>query len=481
MKSIAILGKPNVGKSCLFNRLCKQKLAITSPISGTTRDIKKGICTISGEEFCLLDTGGIDEAQNYELVQNKKQKKRAKLASELYKRVSQESLNAGKNADIVLYVLDGQMILDDEDTRHIRTLQKFATVFLVLNKIDNDKIKGQAWHFSALGMEQMYYISILHNRGISQLLSGIGAHFGLHGIIESSGEESIEDFIDSLESNKTALNTQENMPDSQTKDARHIKIGIIGRVNVGKSSLLNALLGQSRSVVSDLDGTTLDPVNETTQFEDFNLEFIDTAGIRRAGKIEGLEKYALMRTNQILEQSHIALLVLDSSCAFVDLDEKIASLTQKHSLGIIIVLNKYDIAKEEFKSLVKQVRARFKFLYFAPIVCVSALNKRNITMLKKEILQVWQHFIYRIPTSTLNDLIMRACAKHHLPSDRGKIVKIYYATQFEISPPQISLVMNRPNALHFSYKRYLINCLREEFGFSGVPIIINAKDKNAKE
>lgn len=480
MKNIAILGKPNVGKSCLFNRLCKQKLAITSPISGTTRDIKKGICTISGEKFCLLDTGGIDEAQNYELVQNKKQKKRAKLASELYKLVSQESLNAGKNADLVLYVLDGQMGVDDEDTRHIRTLQKHSTVFLVLNKIDNDKIKDHAWHFSALGIGQMYYISILHNRGISQLLSGISTHFGLDNVLQSSGEEIFEEFIDSLPSDKESQ-SQEIMQDKQIDTMKHIKIGIIGRVNVGKSSLLNALLGQSRSVVSDLDGTTLDPVNETTQFEGFNLEFIDTAGIRRAGKIDGLEKYALMRTNQILEQSHIALLVLDCSTAFVELDEKIASLTQKHNLGVIIVLNKYDIAKEDFKALNNAVRARFKFLYFAPIICVSALNKRNITMLKNEILKVWQHFIYRIPTSTLNDLITRACAKHHLPSDRGKIVKIYYATQFESCPPQISLVMNRPNALHFSYKRYLINCLREEFSFSGTPIIINAKGKKNKE
>ncbi|MGX3097604.1 ribosome biogenesis GTPase Der [Helicobacter sp. 23-1046] len=476
MKSIAILGKPNVGKSCLFNRLCKQKIAITSDISGTTRDIKKGICTISGEEFCLLDTGGIDEAQNYELVQNKKQKKRAKLASELYKLVSQESLNAGKNADLVLYVLDGQMGLDDEDVRHIRTIQRHSALFLVLNKIDNDKIKDQAWHFSSLGIEQMYHISVSHNRGISQLLSGIGAYFGLGEVVEWSDEQSIEDFIDSLPS-EGDLPTQENAPDSQIKDTKHIKIGIIGRVNVGKSSLLNALLGQNRSVVSDLEGTTLDPVNEVIELDDFNVEFIDTAGIRRAGKIEGLEKYALMRTNQILEQSHIALLVLDCSSAFVELDEKIASLTQKHNLGVIIVLNKYDITKEDFKTLNNAVRTRFKFLYFAPIICVSALNKRNIAMLKNEILKVWQHFMYRIPTSALNDLIMRACAKHHLPSDRGKIVKIYYATQFESCPPQISLVMNRPNALHFSYKRYLINCLREEFGFSGVPIIINAKGK----
>lgn len=470
MKSIAILGKPNVGKSCLFNRLCKQKLAITSNISGTTRDIKKGVCTISGKEFYLLDTGGIDWAQNYELVQNKKQKKRAKLASELYKLVSQESLNAGKNADLVLYVLDGQMGLDDEDIRHIRTLQKHSALFLVLNKIDNDKIKEQAWHFSSLGINQMYYISVSHNRGISQLLSAIGTHFGLEGVIESSDEQSLEEFVDSLETTK----------DNQLNN-NHIKIGIIGRVNVGKSSLLNALLGQNRSIVSDLEGTTLDPVNETTHLEDFCLEFIDTAGIRRAGKIEGLEKYALLRTNQILEQSHIALLVLDSSNVFVDLDEKIASLTQKHHLGVIIVLNKYDIAKEDFKTLNNEVRARFKFLYFAPIICVSALNKHNIAMLKKEILKVWQHFTYRIPTSNLNELITKACSKHHIPSDRGKIVKIYYATQFDICPPQISLVMNRPNALHFSYKRYLINCLREEFGFSGTPIIINAKDKKGKE
>ncbi|MCI6217275.1 MAG: ribosome biogenesis GTPase Der [Helicobacter sp.] len=459
MKTIAILGRPNVGKSSLFNRLCKENVAITSEISGTTRDIKKGVCIINGYECSLLDSGGIDKSYNPELSKKSSLQDNRKY-SELFKQVSQASIDAGLNADLVLYVVDGRSCIDDEDKRVVRILQKQVPVWLVLNKIDNDKLKEQAWSFSTLGIKDMFFISVSHNRGLSILQNHIAKVFDLVAQTprDSQEQQSIEEFLESQE--------QEN-----------IQIGIIGRVNVGKSSLLNALLGKNRSIVSDVAGTTIDPVDDYTKFHDYRLCFVDTAGIRRAGKIEGIEKYALDRTNKALERSHIALLVLDASQNFVELDEKISALIPKHNLAVIIVLNKWDIACMDFKSMRQELQRKFRFLEFAPIVCVSAKNKRNINSLKEMILTVWQNYNYRIPTAKLNEIMAQAGMRHHLPSDRGKIVKIYYATQFATCPPQISLVMNRPKALHFSYKRYLINCLREEFGFKGVPIILNPTDK----
>lgn len=215
--------------------------------------------------------------------------------------------------------------------------------------------------------------------------------------------------------------------------------------------------------------------------EDKRVKFIDTAGIRRAGKIEGIEKFALSRTNAMLSQSHIAILVLDASESFVELDEKISSLIPKHALGVIVVLNKWDKKYKEYKEIIQEFKHRFPFLSFAPIMTLSALNGRNINKLKVEILKVYERFCFRIPTSALNDVITKATAAHHIPSDHGKIVKIYYATQYDVKPPQIALVSNRPNSLHFSYKRYLINVLRKEFDFSGVPLFLSAKAKNQND
>lgn len=236
-----------------------------------------------------------------------------------------------------------------------------------------------------------------------------------------------------------------------------INIGIIGRVNVGKSSLLNALLKEERSVVSNVAGTTIDPVDEIGEINGIKVNFVDTAGIRRRGKIEGLEKFALNRTRTILERTDIAILVLDASVPFVELDEKIAGLIDEFKLGVIVVFNKWDIAHKDFKGIMEDFKLRFKFLEYAPILTISAKNGRHIQKLEEEILRVYANFSFRIPTAKLNAVIKEATMRHPLPSDHGKIVKIYYATQFESKPPQIALIMNRPNSLHFSYKRYLVN------------------------
>ena len=257
-----------------------------------------------------------------------------------------------------------------------------------------------------------------------------------------------------------------------------IQVGIIGRVNVGKSSLLNALVGYDRSVVSAQAGTTIDPVDEQITFESHTLRFVDTAGIRRKGKIESLEKFALDRTTKILEQADIAILVLDSSAPLVELDEKIFSLVQKHALGVIVVWNKWDIAHADFSTIRAEFLRRFRFLEYAPFLTLSALTGRHIKDLKHKILEVYNNYASRIPTARLNATIEKALRTHPIPSDRGKLVKIYYATQYATKPPQIALISNRPKSLHFSYKRYLINCLRKEFGLSGTPILLAPRPKS---
>lgn len=448
MKKIAILGKPNVGKSSLFNRLARERIAITSDISGTTRDVNKKIISLNGNALEILDTGGIDES------------------TELFSTVKKISFEAAKQADLILYVVDGKFYPSDDDRKLFYSLQKIqSNCFLVINKVDNDKDKQHAYEFDSFGAKDMFFISVSHNRGITYLINSIVYKLDLQSIQEDS-EESLEDFL---------LNQETSQEDQSP--TQQISIGIIGRVNVGKSSLLNALIGKERSVVSPIEGTTIDPVDESIDFKDHTLYFVDTAGLRRRSRIKGIEKFALDRTSKVLEKSDIALLVLDVSTPFVELDEKISSLVDKYTLGVIIVLNKWDIRLAEYKDIIQELKRKFKFLEYAPILTVSALNKRHIKELKDKIIEVYQNYSYRIPTSLLNNTILEATKKHPLPSDHGKIVRIYYATQYDTNPPQISLVMNRPNSLHFSYKRYLINYLRSSFNFEGSPIIISPRSK----
>lgn len=459
MKTIAIIGKPNVGKSSLFNRLAKERIAITSDVSGTTRDIKKQVIEIEGNEVLLVDTGGIELKE-----------------TGLFGKVRELALRAAKEADVVLYMVDGKMRPQDDDISLFRALHRENEhLFLVVNKIDNDKEKERGWEFAEFGAEKLLFISVSHNRGVGALQREIADALGLEApqeiVLSEDDEEDLEEYLVSLE--------EEEIKEAEEAPSE-IRVGIIGKVNVGKSSLLNALLGSERSVVSDVAGTTIDPVDESMEIEGRKVLFVDTAGIRRRGKIEGIEKYALDRTQKALEKADIALLVLDCSSPFADLDEKIGGLVDKFSLGVIVVLNKWDIRSREFKEVEKEVRHRFKYLEHAPLVTVSAQNGRHIDMLKEKILKVYENFSRRIPTSILNKTIMEASARHPLPSDHGKIVRIYYATQYGICPPQISLVMNRPNSLHFSYKRYVVNFLRDRFDFEGSPILIRARKRGEK-
>jgi GTP-binding protein len=460
MKKIALIGKPNVGKSSLFNRLTKQRDAITSDVSGTTRDFKKKLVYVDDREAELIDTGGLDDS------------------NEIFQNIRSKSLQKAEEADIILYMIDGKLAPDDEDKAFFYDLQKLGKdIALVINKLDNDKERDKLWEYSNFGVENMFGISVSHNRNLRALKNWLYRLLPeTEPEYEVDTEESFDDFLETIEvdedNNITVVEDEE--------EDNNINIAIIGKVNVGKSSLLNALTGEERSVVSSIAGTTIDPVDESVEYQDKTFTFVDTAGIRRRGKIEGIEKYALLRTESMLEKANLAIIVLDASGEFADLDEKIAGLVDKHGLGVIVVFNKWDEKLHDFKSTVKKFRNRFRFLYFAPVLAISAKTGRGLDKLKDKILEVYANFTQRIPTSALNDLVKEAQSRHHIPSDRGRVVKIYFATQFDNKPPKIALIMNRPGSLHFSYKRYLINYLRDNFNFEGSPIHIAVRKKGER-
>ena len=459
MKTLAIIGKPNVGKSSLFNRIAKQRIAITSDFSGTTRDVNERVVEISQKLCKILDTGGLDDS------------------SELFQNVKVQSLKAGKIADIIVMMVDGKMLPSDGDKKIFYSLQsQNKPIALVINKIDNDKEMERAWEFDEFGAQNVFPISVSHNRGVTKLLNWIASY-----LPEDEPDLTIKDL--EIDEDNFDLEDFEEIkiePEPQ-EETNEINVAIIGRVNVGKSSLLNSLVGEVRAVVSSVAGTTIDPVDESITYKDKTINFVDTAGVRRRSKIEGIEKYALMRTNAMLENADIALLVLDSSEPFKELDERIANLADKNSLGVIIVLNKWDIRLENYKESIDEIKDRFKFLAFAPIITVSALSKQRVSKIKDLILNVYENYKRRIPTSKLNELIKKATVRHQLPADKTKRVKIYFATQYDVKPPKIALVMNRPKALHFSYKRYLTNKLREAFELDGTPVLIYPRAKGEKD
>ena len=453
MLKIAILGKPNVGKSSLFNRILKERDAIVSEKAGTTRDIKKREVSLDDEleDILLIDTGGLEERD------------------ELFSKVKQKAMQVAKKADLILYMVDGKTIADEEEIKYFRSLQKLNKhIILVVNKIDNDKMMEKVYDFYELGADEIFPISVAHNRGVGKLIEKIKE------FIPKKQKFEVSEFEQEIPLEEL-LNKEENL-----EEIKEIKVAIVGRVNVGKSSLLNALVGEDRAIVSEIDGTTIDPIDESIYYEGYYITFVDTAGIRRRSKIKDIEKYALLRTEKVLKNADIAILVIDAKEGIVELDEKIGGLIDKHKNGVIIVANKWDENSKEFHKFREEVYYRFKYLYFAPFIAISAKTGRNIDKLKKKILKVYKNYSKRIPTSSLNKWIEEATIKHHIPTDiGGKEVKIYYATQYKTKPPTIALIMNR-NKLHFSYKRYLVNFLRKKEDFEGTPIVFIPRKKGEK-
>ena len=469
MKKIAIIGLPNVGKSSLFNRIAKQRIAITSDFSGTTRDIKSHQVYITEKPCLILDTGGLDKS------------------SELFENVHNMSMDASKKADIILMVVDGKMLPSEEEKKIFYALQaRNKPIALIINKIDNDKELERSWEFSEFGAENVFPISVSHNRGVSSLLEWIGGYLpaveGANIPEETSDEESFDE-EDEWEDDESFDEEETEVIEEivEEVETNQINVAIIGRVNVGKSSLLNALVGKQRAVVSNVAGTTIDPVDESIEYNEKVINFVDTAGLRRRGKIEGIEKFALMRTKEMLERANIALLVLDASEPFKELDERIAGLVEENNLACIIVLNKWDEALDEFEKVTAEVRHRFKFLSYAPLITVSAKSKQRVVKIKDMILDVYTNYSQHIPTRQLNEVIREATIKHQIPSDHSKVVKIYFATQYQTKPPRIALVMNKPRSLHFSYKRYLANKLREVFNLEGSPILLYPRAKGERD
>ena len=447
MQKIILVGKPNVGKSSLFNRLARRRIAITSDVSGTTRDTNKAEIAVHDKKCILVDSGGLDDS------------------SELFRNVKEKTMREAKSCDAIIYMVDGKNFPDDEDkTMFYALLRLGIPTALVINKIDSKKDEQRAWEFDSFGAKDSFFISVSHNAGIDEISDWIYKH--LKDEIKPDLDEDFDDFLENYDEEG-----------ERNFDEKNIRVGIIGRVNVGKSSLLNALVKDARAVVSDVAGTTIDPVNETFVYEDRVIEFVDTAGIRKRGKIEGIERYALNRTESVLENTDIALLVLDSSEPLTELDERIAGLASKFNLGVIIVLNKWDKSEADFDKLAFEIRDRFKFLAYAPIISVSALGGKRVHKIYSLIFEVYKNFTQKIQTSKLNDAIADATRTHPIPRDKGKSVKIYYAVQFGFAPPKIALVMNKPKCLHFSYKRYLTNKLRENFDLSGTPIVLIPKNK----
>ncbi len=465
LKKIALIGQPNVGKSSLFNRIAKQRIAIVSDMAGTTRDIRRHEVEILEKDALMLDTGGIDETNDA-----------------IFTNVKRKAIECAKEADIILFMVDGKRLPDDKDKELFYELQDLGKqLALVVNKIDNDKEKERLWNFYEFGIDEdnLFGISVSHNRGTKTLFEWIAARLPARKIEEEViiNSEIVEDDL-SLEQ---FLDPVEDINETTQLDDGQVKVAIIGRVNVGKSSILNALVGEERSVVSPVAGTTIDPVDESFDYKDKHITFVDTAGLRRRGKIEGIEKYALNRTTQMLEKANLALLVLDASSELVDLDEKIAGLVDKYGLGTIIVLNKWDENMDTFQKLEDKIRSKFKFLYYAPIIAVSAKTGRSIDRLKDKIIEIYENYAQRIPTSVLNRTIEEAVIRHALPSPNGAYLRIYYTTQYEVKPPRVALIMNKPRLLHFSYKRYLINFLRKNINFEGTPIHIITRGKGERD
>ena len=460
LKKVAILGRPNVGKSSLFNRLARQRDAITSDVSGTTRDIKRRIVTISGNrDFEILDTGGID------------------YSSELFSKVAAFSLQAAKEADIILYMVDGKSIPNEEDKALFYELQSMnKPLALLVNKIDNDKEVERYWEFLEFGAEATFPLSVSHNRYFNDFYAWMEQHIPAPPEEETGLELTEDDYLDPFMEIVRDINSTP-LPEADNK----IRVAIIGRVNTGKSSLLNALIGKERTIVSDVAGTTIDPIDEMIEYDGHEITFIDTAGIRKRSKIVGIEKFALTRTTDMLKEADIVLLVLDSTKQISELDERVAGLIEEYRLACLIVLNKWDIKEDRsYEEVVDDIRDELKFLHYAPFITISAKTGLRVHKILDQITAIYRRYQQRIPTAELNDTLRAAIRRHHVPSHNGAAVNIKFATQYETKPPKIALISNRPEFIHFSYKRYLANFFREKFDFEGVPLDIVARKRGQR-
>jgi len=435
LPTVALVGRPNVGKSTIFNRLVGKKISIIEDTPGVTRDRIYGDVNYKNHKFHLIDTGGIDIT---EADFNEQIKIQANIAID--------------EADIVVFIIDGISDLNQNDYL-IRDILKKAnkTVIVAINKLDNLKRQDNLYDYYELGFDNLIAVSGEHNIGINKLLDEITSNF------KPISEEEYEDDV--------------------------IKFCIIGRPNVGKSSLVNALLGEEKAIVSNIAGTTRDAVDTPFTYDKQKYVAIDTAGIRKSGKIyENIEKYSVLRAMKAIERSDVALIVINKEEGIIEHDKHIASYALEAGKAMVIVVNKWDTKEdsETINEYTKLIRSEFKFLSYVPIVFLSAKTKKRIHTLIPKVNKVYENSKKQIKTSILNDVIRDAYILKAPPSYKGKRLKIYFVNQSGTKPPKFDFSVNNKGLVHFSYERYLENKLRENFDLEGTPIILQFKNKNGE-
>ena len=434
-KTVCLIGRPNTGKSTLFNRLINEKKSIIADMPGVTRDRIYGIVNYKDKSFNLIDTGGIDlEVKDF----NQSIKIQAELAME--------------ESDVIVFVVDGREDLTLNDLK-IRDylLKSDKKVIVAINKIDDKHHEDNIYSYYELGLDNMIMISGEHKRGINELLDEITKDFNPY-------------------------TTEENDSD--------IKFSIIGRPNVGKSSLVNAILNEERCLVSNIAGTTRDSLDTKFNYEKRNYTIIDTAGMRKKGKVyEEVEKYSLIRSLKSIERSDVCVVVINAEEGIIEHDKHIVSYAIDAGKAIVLVVNKWDTITDKdqaIKKWTKDIRAHFQFVPYANIVFLSAKTKSRIHTLMPEVIKAYESSTKEIKTSILNDVIREAYMLHMPPSYKGKRLKIYFVNQSGIKPPKFTFNVNNKGLVHFSYERYLENKIRESFDLVGKPIIIQFKNKNGE-
>ena len=431
MQTVCLIGKPNVGKSSIFNRLIKEKKAIIMDTPGITRDRIYGVVDYNNKRFSLIDTGGISLGTD-----------------DFDKDILAQAQLAIDEADIILFVVDGLSDLDASDL-HIKEMLHKANkkVIVVVNKLDNTKRQDYLYNFYELGFSEVIGVSAEHNLGFDTLLETICADIN---------EELVE-------------------------EDNSLKFCIIGRPNVGKSSLINALLNESRAIVSDIAGTTRDAIDTKFKYNHEEFTVIDTAGMRKKGRIyESVEKYSLIRSLKAIERSDVCVVVIDASTGIIEHDKHIISYAIEAGKGLVIAVNKWDTVKnpdgaiKDWKELIKY---EFQFVPYVKVVFLSALTKRRINTLMPEVISAYENNKKEVKTSVLNNIIMEAVSIHIPPSYKGKRLKIYFVSQTDSKPPKFTFQVNDKKLVHFSYERYLENQLRENIDLTGTPIILQFKNK----
>lgn len=447
---VALVGRPNVGKSTLFNRLVGERLAVTDEIPGTTRDRLLSESDWRGISFRVVDTGGIEV---YQPKGSRNEEPLAEGSKDFVPLIRQQALVAIEEADVIVMVVDavqGTTAADEEISEILRRTSK--AVIVAANKADTVKMKDDALEFYGLGLGEVIAISAIHGIGVGDLLDAVVDAFG-----------------------NMELDTEDEDEDE------FLKIAIVGKPNAGKSTLLNHILGEERAIVSPIAGTTRDAIDTEITWHDQHITLIDTAGIRRRGRIEpGVEKFSVIRSMDAIDRSHVALLIIDAVDGVTDQDEHIAGYILEYFKSVVIVINKWDAIEDKTGNTMvdfqKHVRDRLHFLPYAPIIFISALTGQRIHQVLETASRVWESRFFRIQTSHMNQLLRDAVA-HHPPPARGtKRLKMYFATQVRVNPPMFLFNVNDKKLVHFTYKRFLENRIRVEYPFEGTPIRLSFRD-----